>query len=145
MGHSTIKVCAPDYYKFYKDMIPIIKQITDEEILYTIPDFDPHAIVLYKYDQEGDFISAHFDQSYYANNARRYTVLLTLINKGTFGIHNLSHSRLKLHHEVWQNTTNEFATKAGDLIIFNGEPHRGRLITKHSITKMHKDEERVVP
>ncbi|MBI4429751.1 MAG: 2OG-Fe(II) oxygenase [Ignavibacteriales bacterium] len=108
-----------------------LSRIVDRS-LSNCPSDDEHAMALYSYTEEGDFIHYHFDTSFYKGN--RYTVLLTIANESScklmYDLYKKSAGRTVEHHEV--NTT------PGSLVVFNGDK------VWHAVSPSRKGDQRFV-
>jgi hypothetical protein len=95
------------------------------------PDRDPHACALYWYSEPGDYITAHYDTSFYAGT--RYTVLLGLVNR----------TRSRLACQLYRDVPGrvpvdlELATEPGTLVVFDGDK------LWHRVTPLGAGEERI--
>jgi hypothetical protein len=100
--------------------------------LFECPAGDEHAMALYSYTEEGDFIHYHYDTSFYKGN--RYTVLLTIENNSScnlmYDLYTKSRHHAPEHHEV--------NTASGSLVIFNGNK------LHHAVSPAGKGEQRHV-
>lgn len=100
--------------------------------LYECPADDEHAMALYSYTEEGDFIHYHYDTSFYKGN--RYTVLLTIENASScnlmYDLYTKSKHHAPEHHEV--------NTVTGSLVIFNGNK------LHHAVSPAKNGEQRYV-
>lgn len=93
---------------------------------------DEHAMALYSYTEEGDFIHYHYDTSFYKGN--RYTMLLTIENNSSCKLLYDLYRRSK-HHPVEHH---ELKTPAGSLVLFNGNK------LYHAVSPALKNEQRHV-
>jgi len=124
---------APFYSRIYlaPAWIQWLADLTGE-VLQPCPARDPHAYALYWYSEPGDYITDHYDTSFYCG--KRYTALV--------GIRDTSTSRLvyRLHRRERgrRAVTGSIATKPGTFVFFDGD----RLY--HGITPLGPGEERVV-
>ncbi|HLF19571.1 MAG TPA: 2OG-Fe(II) oxygenase [Bacteroidota bacterium] len=91
----------------------LFSRIIDRDLSVCPPD-DEHAMALYSYTEEGDFIHYHYDTSFYKGN--RYTVLITLQNNSScklmYDLYRKSPGRTVQHQEV--------NTSTGSMVVFNG-------------------------
>jgi hypothetical protein len=133
IGFHTLRSHAPTIVALYRSaaLRDLLQALTGHPVL-CCPDRDPHACALYWYDRPGDYITAHFDTSFYVG--ARYTVLLGLVNR--------SRSRLacQLFHGVPGRTPVDLdlATDPGTLVLFDGDK------LWHAVTPLAEREERIV-
>jgi hypothetical protein len=132
VGYPTLREQAPAIVALYRSsaLVDLLVALTGHPVL-RCPERDPHACALYLYTEPGDYITAHYDTSFYAGT--RYTVLVGLINR--------TESRLtcQLYRGDPERTPVdlELATEPGTIVVFNGDK------LWHAVTPLGPDEERV--
>ena len=132
VSYYTLRARAPAIATLYRTpaLLDFLVALTGRSLL-RCPERDPHACALYLYTEPGDYITAHYDTSFYAG--ARYTVLLGLINR----------TRSRLACQLFRGDPQhepvdmELATEPGTLVVFNGDK------LWHAITPLGADEERV--
>ncbi len=116
---------------YTSDVMGFISSIVDRDLSICLAD-DEHAMALYSYTKEGDFIHYHYHTSFYKGN--RYTVLITLQNNSScklmYDLFRKSPGRSVQHQEV--------NTLAGSLVVFNGNK------LWHAVSPAKEGEERHV-
>jgi alkylated DNA repair dioxygenase AlkB len=128
----TLRARAPAVVALYRSpaLLAFLEALTGTR-LEPCPDRDPHACALYWYSEPGDYITAHYDTSFYAG--RRYTVLLGLVNR----------TRSRLACQLFRDVPGrapvdlEVATEPGTLVVFDGDK------LWHRITPLGAGEERI--
>jgi hypothetical protein len=132
VSYYTLRARAPALVTLYRTpaLTAFLEALTGRPLL-PCPERDPHACALYVYTEPGDYITAHYDTSFYAG--ARYTVLLGLINR----------TRSRLACRIFKDDPQrepvdlELATEPGTLVVFNGDK------LWHAITPLGAGEERV--
>jgi len=132
VSYYTLRARAPAIVTLYRTppLISFLGAVTGRPLM-PCPERDPHACALYLYTEPGDYITAHYDTSFY--KGARYTVLLGLVNR----------TRSKLACQLFRGDPQrtpvdmELATEPGTLVIFNGDK------LWHAVTPLGEDEERV--
>lgn len=128
-----IRKMAPAVWSLYTSpaLISWLSAVTGEQLL-TCPDNDPHACALYYYTQAGDYISWHFDTSFY--RGKRFTVLIGLVQQ----------SKCELVAQLYKRdparTPEEVhvATHPGTLVVFDGDR------VWHCVTPSQEGDDRIV-
>ena len=124
---------APVFAKVYgaPAFVDWLGRLCDERLL-ACPGADPHAYALYWYAEPGDFITYHYDTSFYLG--KRFTGLLGLEDRST------SQLVCQLHRKDSGRQVEERAisVRPGDFVFFDGD----RLY--HKITPLGAGEERIV-
>ncbi len=102
------------------------------ETVQPCPARDPHAYALYWYSEAGDYITGHYDTSFY--RGKRYTALVGIWDTSTselvYQLHRKERGRIALEGRI--------ATRPGTFVFFDGD----RLY--HEITPLGPGQERVV-
>jgi alkylated DNA repair dioxygenase AlkB len=132
VGYHTLRERAPAIVTLYHTpaLLDFLVALTGRPLM-RCPERDPHACALYLYTEPGDYITPHYDTSFYAG--ARYTVLLGLINR----------TRSRLACQLFRGDAQrepvdlELATEPGTVVVFNGDK------LWHSITPLGAGEERV--
>ncbi|HZP42007.1 MAG TPA: 2OG-Fe(II) oxygenase [Candidatus Binatia bacterium] len=123
---------APAIMALYRSpaLARFLAALTEGPVL-PCPEDDPHACALYVYRLPGDYITAHYDTSFY--RGVRYTVLVGLVNR--------TQSRLacRLHRDDPSRAPVDLAlaTEPGTAVVFNGDT------LWHAVTPLGAGEERV--
>jgi hypothetical protein len=132
VSHHTLREHAPAIDALYRT--PALGQLLEAlagRPVMLCPERDPHACALYVYTEPGDYITAHYDTSFYLG--ARYTVLVGLINRTA--------SRLACQLYRGDPTRTpvdlDVATEPGTVIVFNGDK------LWHAVTPLGAGEERV--
>ncbi len=101
------------------------------DTLLDCPASDPHTYALYYYTEPGDYITWHYDTSYY--RGRRYTLLFGLVNDSTATLD------CQLHRTRTDRDTIDLSVplRPGTLVFFNGDT------VWHQVTPLGPDERRV--
>lgn len=124
---------APAFHEVYgaPAFVDWLGRLSGERLL-SCPDADPHAYALYWYAEPGDFITYHYDTSFYLG--KRFTGLLGLEDRST------SQLVYQLHRKDRGRQVEErgMSVRPGDFVFFDGD----RLY--HKITPLGAGEERIV-
>jgi alkylated DNA repair dioxygenase AlkB len=128
----TLRQRAPGLVALYRSppLLDFLAALTGHPVQ-PCPDRDPHACALYWYGEPGDYITAHYDTSFYAG--ARYTVLLGLVNR----------TRSRLACQLYRGDPHrapvdlELATEPGTLVVFDGDK------LWHAVTPLGPGEERI--
>eukprot|EP01083_Nonionella_stella_P003354 9558_1 len=132
---DVIQQHAPKMYQFYTsgEVLRWMEEITKHSI-YNQPHH--HTIYIYVYDEEDDWIYWHYDTSWYEGN--RYTLLLGLINEGTYN-QNTSHALLQTKNgEETAEINHSLIIHPADMVLFNGDK------VYHRVTPLKAGEKRIV-
>ncbi len=134
VSYYTVQENAPRFIELYRSpvFLEFLRRLTGAQLM-LCPDNDPHSCALYYYTEPGDHIGFHYDTSYY--KGARYTVLMGVVDKST---------HCKLVCELFKDDPTrqpqkmELVTKAGDLVVFNGDK------LWHAVTPLGEGEERIM-
>jgi hypothetical protein len=129
--HSEVeynKLLEIYYSKYLIDVLSKILKIPIQRVNLS----DPHACSLLIYDNEGDNIGWHYDNTNYYGD--RYVVLLTIINE--------NENKTGLSHNIFQyknkNKIHSLQMEENSLIIFKGSE------ILHQSTSIEKNEKRIL-
>lgn len=101
------------------------------DTLLDCPASDPHTYALYYYTEPGDYITWHYDTSYY--RGRRYTLLFGLVNESTATLD------CQLHRANPDRESVDLSVplRPGTFVFFNGDT------VWHQVTPLGPDQRRV--
>ena len=129
--HALDRACPliPELYRS-PALRSFLQNLTGSTLL-DCPDSDPHAYALYYYTEPGDYITWHYDTSYY--RGQRYTLLFGLVNDSTATLD------CQLHRTRTDRDPVDLSVplRPGTMVFFNGDT------VWHQVTPLGPDQRRV--